>query len=100
VTLRARELAVHAAVGASPRQLLQLVLRSAALVAIAGVAGGWLIATVTTSYLQLLLFQIRPLDVVSFAIAAIILVLLVIIASLRPAARAAGTDPVVLMRSE
>ena len=100
VALRARELAVHSAIGASPRQLLRMILRGAVVVAATGVAGGLLLAAVLTSYLRALLFEIQPLDAFTFASAAAILVLVVIVATLRPAARAARTDAVVLMRSE
>ena len=100
VALRVRELAVHSAIGASPRQLLRMILRGAIVVAATGVAGGLLTAAFLMSYLRALLFEIQPLDSLTFAGAAALLIFVVVVATLRPAARAAGTDAVVLMRSE
>jgi len=100
VALRGRDLAVHSAIGASPRQLLRMILRGAMVVAATGVASGLLMAAFLVSYLRALLFEVQPLDSVTFASAAALLMCVVIVATLRPAARAAGTDSVVLMRSE
>jgi predicted permease len=100
VRRRRRELAIRSAIGASPERLLRDVFsRSLALCAI-GLAAGVLAASVSTRFLRTLLFDTEPSDPISFAMAAVVLFVLVLLASYGPARRAAAADPVVVLRSE
>ncbi len=100
VTHRARELAVHAAIGASPRQILARTLRQSLVVGAIGAVLGLGAAALLTRQLATLLFEIEPLDAVTFAAAGFALLAVVLAASLVPARRAAAVDPALLLRSE
>ena len=61
----------------------------AAIGIVIGVAG----AVAVTRYLQSMLFGVRPIDVVTFIAVAVVLALVVLVACLVPARRAAKIDP-------
>ncbi len=100
VAQRRRELGVRAALGASPRDLIALVVREGLLVSSLGLAAGLAAAAALTRFMQAALFGIEPLDAVSFASAPIVLLLVAAAACLLPAARAAATDPAEALRFE
>ena len=100
ITQRARELAVHAAIGATPAQLLQLTLRQSVLLGAIGAAIGLTAAAGLTGFLNALLFDVAPLDLATFVVAGAMLMAIVILASLAPARRATRVDPITLLRSE
>jgi putative ABC transport system permease protein len=97
---RARELAVHSAIGASPAQILGIALRQSLAVAAIGTAIGLLAAAVLTRFLSTLLFEVSHLDITTFVLAGAGLLTIVVLASVVPAQRAARVDPVLLLRSE
>jgi predicted permease len=100
VRQRRRELAVRAAIGASPGRLLREVLsRSLALCAV-GVAAGLFTAGAATRLLRTLLYETDPGDPRTFAIGATLLIVLVLLAAYGPARRAATADPVTILRGE
>jgi putative ABC transport system permease protein len=65
-----------------------------------GVVIGLTAALAVTRLIRGLLFGVEPLDSVSFATPALLLVLVAGLASYLPARRAAGTDPLTSLRSE
>ena len=97
---RRRELAVHAAVGASPAQILRGTLRQGLVLGSIGTAAGLAVASWLTQFLAAILFEVAPIDAVSFAMAGAGLLTIVTLASLAPARRAARVDPSVLLRAE
>ena len=99
VAERRHELAIRAAVGASPGRLVRLVLRSALAVTGAGLAAGLLAAAATGRGLASLLYGVGPYDPVTFAAAAAV-VLAALAASAIPARRAARLDPMVVLRAD
>jgi predicted permease len=100
VSQRRRELGVRAALGARPRDLVRLVLREGVLVTAAGVALGAATAAILARSARALLFGIAPLDVTSFAIGPAVLMVVVVVACLRPAISASSTDPALVLRGE
>jgi putative ABC transport system permease protein len=100
ITHRRRELAVHAAVGASPARILGATLRQGLALGAIGTIAGMAAASWLTQFLAAVLFEVAPLDALSFALAAGGLLVIVTLASLAPARRAARVDPAVLLRSE
>lgn len=100
ITHRRRELAVHAALGASPVQIVGATLRQALALGAIGTVAGLLAASWLTQFLAAILFEVQPLDAVSFSLAATGILAIVTLASLAPARRAARIDPAVLLRSE
>ncbi len=97
---RARELAVRAAVGATPSQILGGVLKQALLIGAAGAVIGLGVSSLATRALQATLFEVTPLDVTTFGIAGAGLLAIVVLASVIPARRAARVEPTLLLGSE
>lgn len=100
VERRRGEFGVRRALGADERHILTFVLRRAAALAIAGLATGLPLAALGVGLLQTLLFGIRPLDPLTFVLAAGGTFVLVIAASWQPARRALAIDPAEALRSE
>ena len=100
VAERRHELAIRAAVGASPGRLVRLVLRSALAVTGAGLAAGLLAAAATGRGLASLLYGVGPYDPATFTAAAATVVLAALAASAIPARRAARLDPMVVLRAD
>jgi putative ABC transport system permease protein len=97
---RGRELAVRSALGASPRQIVSVVLRTSLALGATGAAAGLATASLLTRFLQTILFEVTPLDAASFAAAGVGLLAVVVAASALPARRAARINPVRLLRAE
>lgn len=100
VVERRQELAIRAAVGASPGRLVRLVLRSAVAVTGVGLAAGLPAAVATGRGLATLLYGVRPYDPATLAAVAAVVVLAALGASAIPARRAARLDPMVALRAE
>jgi len=100
VSRRRHELGIRAALGAGHRELLALVLRRSGVLTLAGVAVGTGGALLSTRALERFLFGVAPLDATAFAAAVGIMVLVAMAAAVVPAWRAAGTDPIEVLRAE
>lgn len=100
VTQRTHEIGVRMALGAQIADVLKLVLRRAMLLAVIGVVIGLAGAAAVTRYLTAMLFGVKPIDVFTFGVVALGLVLVALVASLIPAKRAAKVDPLVALRYE
>jgi predicted permease len=100
VSARTREFGIRLAVGSEPRHLLARVLGEGAVIAtagvVAGVVGGFLIATFVGGYIT----NIRMPGAMPLIGAAMVLVAAAILASLMPAARASRVDVIQALRSE
>ncbi len=93
---RRRELAVHAAVGARPGQILRAVLGKALVLGAIGTSIGLAAASWATQFLAAFLFEVPALDAVSFLGAGAFALFIVTLASFAPARRAARVDPSML----
>ena len=100
VAHRRRELAVRLALGASKHAVLRGVLSSAAWKVAAGVAAGLAGAVAATRAMGALLYGVEPLDTLTYVAVVLIVTVVVAIAAWAPARRAAGIDPMTLMRAE
>jgi putative ABC transport system permease protein len=70
------------------------------ILSVAGIAFGAALAAAITRYLSSLLFGVKPVDALTFAAAAVVLVLAALAASYTPARRAAAVDPVETLRGQ
>ena len=77
-----------------------MVLRSALTLATAGVIIGAIAAAEIAPLLKSLLFDVKPLDALTFAIVAAGLLIVAVLASYLPARRATKVDPMVALRYE
>ena len=100
VTERVREIGVRAALGASPSDIVGLVVRRGAALTGAGVALGLVGAFVGTRAVAALLFGISRLDAPTFVGVGALLALVALLASALPAFRAARIDPATTLRLE
>jgi putative ABC transport system permease protein len=100
VSQRRREIGIRAALGATRADVMILVLRQGLLATSAGLALGIVVSLLATRLMRPLLFGITPLDVPSFAVTPLILLLVATFACAVPARRAAATDPATTLRSD
>jgi putative ABC transport system permease protein len=98
VSQRAQEVGVRLALGATTRDIFQLVVGRGAALALAGAAAGCAVALGTTHLLRSLLFGVSTTDPLTFGVAIILFVGIAVVASAGPARRATRTDPVETLR--
>ena len=100
VSRRTREIGLRIALGATPREVLRMVLSEGLMVAAAGIVIGVGIALLLARVMARLLFGIAPTDPASFLLAAAGLLALTLVAAYIPARRAARIEPVRALRAE
>jgi putative ABC transport system permease protein len=100
VSQRVPELSVRAALGATRRDLIRLVLGEGIALTAAGITIGLIAAFGAVQSLKALLFGVAALDPVSFIAAPAILALVTLVASYLPARRTANVDLARALRSE
>jgi putative ABC transport system permease protein len=98
VTRRTGEIAVRSAMGASTPQLMRLFLGQGAVLAVAGVVLGLLMAVAVRRIVASQLYGIAALDARVFIAAALALLGVAALASFVPARRATKLDPADLLR--
>jgi len=100
VTRRIPEIGVRVALGASPSNVMRLLLREGLAITFAGLAAGLVLAALVTPFLGMLLSGVPPHDPASFALVAIVLVVTALIASYGPARRGMRLSPVDALRQD
>jgi ABC-type antimicrobial peptide transport system permease subunit len=100
VSMRTAEIGVRMAVGARRGQVVWMILKGSLLLAAAGVVIGVPSAMLVSHVLASSLYGVRPLDAVSYLLAVLGVALVALAASVAPAARAAGVDPMRALRME
>lgn len=98
--LREQEMAIRMALGSQRAGILGLVFRSAAKLALAGCALGLLGAAAASRLLRTLVFDVSPFDPLVLTLAAVLVLMLAMAASLLPARRAASIDLVKSLRAD
>jgi len=95
-----RELGIRIALGASPRNILSLVVRQGMTLAFAGVTLGLGASFMLTRLLRSLLFGVRATDPITFAGISFLLAIVTLLACYIPAQRAARIDPLISLRCD
>ena len=98
VTARTRELGVRAALGATPGDLIRMVLRQGLLLTLLASAIGLTAAVAMTRFMASLLFNVAPTDPLTFVLVGGVLALVAMTATFVPARRAMNVNPVIALR--
>ncbi|HXW90400.1 MAG TPA: ABC transporter permease [Terriglobales bacterium] len=97
---RTREIGVRIALGARPLDVLRMVLADGARMTLLGICIGLLAALGLTRLMASMLFGVKPTDPLTFALVAVLLGAIALLACFVPAQRAMRIDPMVALRYE
>jgi putative ABC transport system permease protein len=100
VNQRMNELGIRVALGASPREIISLVLKQAGVLIAVGVVLGLAGALALTRLVANLLFHVQAYDWATYVAAVALLAASGVIAALIPARRGARVDPIIALRYE
>jgi len=100
VLQRTGEMGLRLALGALPGQVLQMVLRESLTLVAVGLGLGLAVAYSVRRFVEATLFGLTAADPLTYAVVAGVLVAVTLLASLRPAQRAARVDPMIALRAE
>ncbi|MBX3131912.1 MAG: ABC transporter permease [Gemmatimonadaceae bacterium] len=98
VTQRRTEIGIRLALGATVAEVVWLVVRQSATIAVLGVGLGLAAALGGSRVLASLLYEVQPADPVVLAIGTLLVLAVVVLASWVPAQRAARVDPAEALR--
>ncbi len=100
VSQRTREMGIRIALGAQKSELRWLFVRSALVLTGIGLVIGLGAAAAISQFMRFLLFGVRPLDPVSFAMMAFVLLAAAALASYLPASRVSAINPADVLKAE
>ena len=100
VARRTREIGIRTALGARPATVLRMILREGLLMTLGGVVLGFLLALGLGRLFSGVLYQVSPVDPISFTLAPAVLLATALSACWLPARRAMRVDPIVALRHE
>jgi putative ABC transport system permease protein len=100
VTQRTREIAIRIALGATPKQVMSLILKQGLILTLVGLVVGSGLALTAGRLLQSQLLGVSANDPLTFIGVALLLVGMALLACFIPARRATKVDPLVALRYE
>jgi putative ABC transport system permease protein len=100
VNARTHEIGVRVALGALPRDVLELIGALGLKLSLIGVILGTGLALVLTRFITDSLYGVKPTDPLTFVVVAVTLIVVALLACLIPASRAVRVDPMVALRHE
>ena len=98
VRLRTREIGVRLALGATPQQVIGIVMGESIPVVAVGVGAGLAAALLLGGFLETLLFEVAPHDPTSVIVAGVAAAAIALLSSFVTARSAARVDPLVALR--
>ncbi len=100
VSMRTREIGIRMALGATPRQVVGMIMGGAARWLAMGMVCGWLLSAELARALGSMLFHVTRFDPLVWSIATAVLILVALTTAWRPSRRAARVDPMEALREE
>jgi len=100
VSYRRREIGVRMALGATRRSVAQMIVRQGSIVIGAGLGVGLLLSVATGRWVKSFLYQVQPLDVLTYVSVVVALSTIGLIAALLPARKAASIEPMQALRED
>ena len=100
VSQRTREIGIRIALGAPQQSVRRMFVREGLILTAIGVACGVAAAAGLTRMMTALLFEVSPLDPVTYGAVSLVLAAAALLASYIPARRATAIEPVVALRVE
>jgi ABC-type antimicrobial peptide transport system permease subunit len=100
VARRTNEIGIRMALGARSISVLWLVLRESMVLVVIGLVVGVLTSLTVTKTAASLLYELKPNDPLTIALATLLLAAVAALAGYLPARRAARVDPMVALRDE
>jgi predicted permease len=100
VSLRQQEFGIRMALGARQGDIFNMVLSRGAILAVAGLVPGLVLAYFAARWLESLLAGVKPGDLLTFSSATVLCFAATLLGTLVPALRAIRVDPTTVMRAE
>ncbi|MGC2695750.1 MAG: ABC transporter permease [Candidatus Angelobacter sp.] len=100
VGYRRREIGVRLALGATRQRILRMFLRQGATLVVVGVILGTVAALWAARLVKSFLYQVKPLDGLTYLSVVLLLVMVGMLAAFIPARRAAAVEPIEALRNE
>ena len=100
VSQRSREIGIRIALGAQARAVIRMFVTHGLVLAGVGVAIGLAVALSIMRLMSSLLFEVSPIDPLTYAVVSFALIGATVLASYVPAVRATAVDPINAMRAE
>jgi predicted permease len=100
VSWRTREIGIRLALGEQRGRIALGIVKQSLFLAVTGSVAGLLAAIAFTRLLHSFLFEVSPLDPLTFCVVSLLMMLIALVAAWLPARRAASVDPMHALRSE
>ena len=100
VSWRTREIGIRLALGEQRGRIALGIVKQSLFLALAGSVAGLLAAIAFTRLLHNFLFEVSPVDPLTFCVVSLLTMLIALVAAWLPARRAASVDPMHALRSE
>jgi putative ABC transport system permease protein len=100
VSQRTQEIGLRMAIGADRRDVLRLVVGGGMKLAVIGVVIGVAGALALSKVIATMLFELTPIDLVSYSGTVMVLLAVAMVACYVPARRAMRVDPIIALRAE